>query len=530
MNKDVVPSSTPPWTDADVPRFDALDGNRAVDVCIVGAGIAGLTTALFLARAGHSVAVIEDGAIGSGETGRTTAHLSNAIDDRYHEIEKLHGAAGARLVVESHSAAIDCMERLSSEEDIACDFERVDGYLLAASPEDRQLLLEERDAATRAGLKGVEMLLSSPQPGWSGEPCLRFPRQAQLHPLRYLAGLARSVVYNGGQIFTNTHAADIEGGREAGVRTRTGHFVSAGSVVVATHVPVNDRVVMHTKQAAYRSYALALRVPVGSVRRALFWDTADPYHYVRTTLWNDVSDLLIAGGEDHKTGQADDGKERYRRLESWTRKRFPQARELQHRWSGQIIETIDYLAFIGRNPLDAENVYIATGDSGHGMTHGTLAGLVISDLILEKDNPWAELYDPARKTLRAAPAFVRENANVARHYTDWIAHGEPAAEADIPVRSGAVVRRGLRHFAVYRDDIGALKVLDATCPHLGCVVHWNPTERTFDCPCHGSRFDTAGRPLNGPANVSLAEADWTEISETSRPGREDRGTRADRNR
>jgi glycine/D-amino acid oxidase-like deaminating enzyme/nitrite reductase/ring-hydroxylating ferredoxin subunit len=500
-------SSASPWADTEVPRFDMLDRHRKVDACVVGAGIAGLTTALLLAKAGRSVAVLEDGEIGSGETGRTTAHLANAIDDHYVEVEKLHGEDGARLTAASHTAAIDFIERVASEEEIECDFERLDGYLFPAIPEDEKLLLEERDAALRAGLQGVELQSSAPDPGALQGPCLRFPRQAQFNPMRYLAGLARSIVYHGGQIYTHTHAETIEGGAAAGVQTRAGHVITASTVVVATNVPVNDRVVMHTKQAAYRSYAVSLRLPKDAVRRALYWDTADPYHYVRTTPWNERSDLLIVGGEDHKTGQADDGGERYRRLEAWARRYFPRAQEVHHRWSGQIIETIDYLAFIGRNPRDDDNVYIATGDSGHGMTHGTLAGLVISDLILGRDNPWAELYDPSRKTLRAASAFVRENVNVARHYADWIAHGDSAGELDIPVQGGAVIRRGLKHFAVYRDESGALQVFDATCPHLGCVVHWNSTEHTYDCPCHGSRFDTAGRPINGPANIGLAEAE-----------------------
>jgi glycine/D-amino acid oxidase-like deaminating enzyme/nitrite reductase/ring-hydroxylating ferredoxin subunit len=516
-------STSSPWSDVEIPRFEVLDSNHATDVCIVGAGIAGLTTALLLARQGCAVTVIEDGEIGSGETGRTTAHLANALDDHYVDIEKLHGADGARLAAASHGAAIDTIERLGIEEEIECDFQRVDGYLFPAVPEDRKLLLEEQQAATRAGLRDVTLLPTSPHRHWHG-PCLRFPRQGQFHPLRYLAGLARSAVYHGARIFTHTHAEVIEGGDPACVQTRAGHVVTAKAIVVATNVPVNDRVVMHTKQAAYRTYAIALRVPSNTLEPALYWDTGDPYHYVRTAPFNESSLLLIAGGEDHKTGQADDGEERWRRLETWTRERFPQAQELHHCWSGQIIETIDDLAFIGHNPSDASSVYIATGDSGHGMTHGTLAGLVISDLFLGRDNPWAGLYDPARKTLRAAPAFVRENVNVARHYADWVVHGESFDELDIPARSGAIVRRGLKHFAVYRDDIGALQVFDATCPHLGCVVHWNSTEHSFDCPCHGSRFDTAGRPINGPANVGLAEADLSDASGDAEPG-ETRGAR-----
>ncbi len=497
------------WTDRDAPRWRALDRELSVDVCVVGAGIAGLSTAYLLARGGLTVAVVESETPGAGETGRTTAHLSNAIDDRYVEVEKLHGHEGAVLVAQSHTAAISTIEEIVRDEGIDCAFERVDGYLFPASDADLGLLERERDAAVRAGLHGVALANSAPSEGPDIGPCLRFPGQAQFHPMRYLSGLARGIVNRRGHIFSNTRAESVEAGKRGGSRgrvaTSTGHTVHAAAIVVATNVPINDRVVIHTKQAAYRSYALALRVPSGSMPRALYWDTAEPYHYVRTARTGNAHDLLIVGGEDHKTGQADDADERYARLDEWTRARFPGAGEPVQRWSGQIIETIDYLAFIGRNPGD-DNVYIATGDSGHGLTHGMIAGVILSDLIAGRDNPWAALYDPARKTLRAAPSFVRENANVARQYATWLAPGTSVADSDVAPGTGAILRDGLKHLAVYRDEEGGYQVFDATCPHLGCVVQWNSRERTFDCPCHGSRFDVAGEVLNGPANTGLTRA------------------------
>jgi glycine/D-amino acid oxidase-like deaminating enzyme/nitrite reductase/ring-hydroxylating ferredoxin subunit len=501
-----LPASSSIWVDVEIPRFPSLSENLSVDVCVIGAGIAGLTTAYLLAKAGRSVAVIEAETVGAGQTGRTTAHLSNAIDDRYFELEKLHGRAGARNAAASHTAAIDTIERIAHEEGIECDFARVDGYLIPVDDEYTPILEQERDAAVRAGLAGVEVLPLVPLADWGPGPCLRFPDQAQFHPLKYLSGLARAIVRSDGEIYTGMHVESVEDGDVACVRTASGPEISAGAVVVATNVPINDRVAIHTKQAAYRSYAMALRVPIGAVPHALYWDTGDPYHYVRTAPADRESEFLIVGGEDHKTGQADDADERYTRLEAWTRQHFPSAREVLHRWSGQIIETIDYLAFIGRNPHD-KNVYIATGDSGHGMTHGTIAGLVISDRVLQWPNSWAELYDPGRKSLRAATTFVRENVNVARQYMDWLTEGDAESSGEISPGQGAIVRHGLKHFAVYRDEGGVLNAFDATCPHLGCLVHWNSTERSFDCPCHGSRFDTAGRVINGPANVGLTPAE-----------------------
>jgi nitrite reductase/ring-hydroxylating ferredoxin subunit len=285
------------------------------------------------------------------------------------------------------------------------------------------------------------------------------------------------------------------------VKTTDGRTVAAAAIVMATNTPINDRFAIHTKQAPYRTYVVAGRVQRGSVPRALYWDTEDPYHYVRLQT-TDVGEMLLAGGEDHKTGQATDFEARYARLEAWARNRFPLL-DVAYRWSGQVLEPIDGLAFIGRNPLDADNVYVATGDSGQGMTHGTIAGILITDLIEGRPNPWAEVYAPSRKTLRAVGEFARENLNVAAQYAEWVTGGEVASEADIPPGKGAIVRRGISKVAVYRDPDGKVHVLSAACPHLGCIVHWNAVESSWDCPCHGSRFDPLGRVLCGPAIGNL---------------------------
>ncbi|RPI01148.1 MAG: FAD-dependent oxidoreductase, partial [Zetaproteobacteria bacterium] len=247
------------------------------------------------------------------------------------------------------------------------------------------------------------------------------------------------------------------------------------------------------------------------VPTALHWDTLDPYHYVRIQplspeagltepSGSEGQDVLIVGGEDHKTGQAEVQADPYARLESWTRLRFPMIREVKYRWSGQVLETIDGLAFIGRNPLDAPNVFIVTGDSGMGMTHGTIAGILLTDLILGRENPWAKLYDPSRKTLQALGRFLNENLNVAVQYGDWLTGGDVDSPAQIKPGAGAVIRRGLTKMAMYRDEQGALHEHSAVCPHLGGIVHWNDAEKTWDCPCHGSRFDRRGGVLNQPEN------------------------------
>jgi glycine/D-amino acid oxidase-like deaminating enzyme len=490
------------WTaTAALPQFTPLEQNVQVDVCVVGAGIAGLTTAYLLARAGRRVAVLDDGPVAGGMTMATTAHITNMLDDRYFEVEKLHGREGARLAADSHTAAIDRIETIVRQERIDCDFTRLDGYLFLAEGDSRATLERELEAAHRAGLRAVRLVERAPYASFDTGPCLRFPNVAQFHPLKYLAHLADAIHHEGSRIFTGTHADQIEGGVPALVHAGR-HVVTADHVVVATNVPINDRLAIHTKQAPYMTYVIGARMPEGAAPKVLAWDTGDPYHYLRMQ-----DDLLIVGGEDHKTGQASDTPERYGRLEAWARKRFPMMGPLEYAWGGQIMETQDYLAFIGRNPADHENVYVVTGDSGMGITHGTIAGMLLSDLILGRSNPWEALYDPSRVTLRAAADFARENSNVAMQYTDWLTGGDVASADEIPAGSGAIVRRGLEKLAVYRDEQGRVHERLAACPHLGCVVHWNRSETTWDCPCHGSRFDAYGKVINGPANRDLAPAE-----------------------
>ena len=503
-------STTSVWmATSDMPELPPLTRDTRAGVCVIGAGIAGMTTAYLLARAGRAVVVIDDGPIGGGETGRTTAHLTSALDDRYYQIQKLHGLAGATIAAESHTAAVTRIESIASQEDIDCDFERVDGYLFLGPGGERSELERELNAAHRAGLHDVELVDKVPFEFWNSGPALRFPRQAQFHPLKYLHGLARAILRDGGHIYSHAHAETITDGEPCRVTTSDGHVITADHVVVATNSPVNDWVILHTKQAAYRTYVIGARVPRGSVPRGLYWDTAEPYHYVRLHEVDSridsaqLEDILIVGGEDHKTGQDDDAGDPFKALEEWTRERFPMVKSIDFKWSGQVMEPVDSLAFIGRNPLDADNVYVVTGDSGNGMTHGVIAGLLLAELIAGREHPWAELYDPSRRTLRALGEFAKENLNVAARYGEWLQRGDVADVAEIRRGEGAIVRHGLGARAVHVDDQGRIHELSAVCPHLGCLVGWNSAEKTWDCPCHGSRFDGTGRVLNGPANVDL---------------------------
>jgi glycine/D-amino acid oxidase-like deaminating enzyme/nitrite reductase/ring-hydroxylating ferredoxin subunit len=504
--KDDAQQSTSVWmATADTPSEPALSQDIRTDVCIIGAGMAGMTTAYLLAREGRAVVVLDDGPIGGGMTGRTTAHLTNAFDDRYVEMERLHGEDGSRLIAESHTAAIDKIEQIVKHEKIDCGFERVDGFLFVPPGESTSVLDDELAASRRAGLR-VERVDRAPIDTFDTGPALRFSAQGQFHPLDYLTGLAKAIQRDGGQIFTRTHATEIEGGSDAKVKVASGAVVFCDATVVATNTPVNDLVAIHTKQAPYVTYVIGLRVPARSITQALYWDTPDPYHYVRLQKDKDdaSSEILIVGGEDHKTGQANDGLLRFKNLERWTRERFPQAGEVEFRWSGEVMEPVDGIAFIGRNPLDHDNVFIATGDSGQGMTHGTIAGILLTDLLQGRKNPWEDLYSPSRITLRALPEFAKENVNVATQYTDLVTPGEIESVDEVMRGEGAVLREGLTKVAVYRDDAGKVHKLSGICKHLGCVVAWNSTEKTWDCPCHGSRYDAHGRVYQGPANSDLS--------------------------
>jgi glycine/D-amino acid oxidase-like deaminating enzyme/nitrite reductase/ring-hydroxylating ferredoxin subunit len=471
----------------------ALRHDMRADVCVIGAGIAGLSTAYSLCKEGKSVVVLDDGPAGGGETGRTTAHLTNVMDDRFYVLERAHGPDGARICGESHGAAIDRIEQIVRTEGIDCNFTRLNGYLFLGIEDSPDVLERELGAARRAGMHDVELLTRAPLASFNTGPCLQFPRQGQFHILRYLNGLIQAIEKMGGRIFGEAHVDKVEPGPPATVHTSAGRTITAEFVVCATNTPIVDWITIHTKQAAYRTFVIAARVPGGSVPLGLYWDTGWPYHYVRLQ-----DDLLIVGGEDHKTGQADDSATRFERLERWARERFSIG-QVEHRWSGQVIEPVDGVAYIGRNPGDNKNVFIATGDSGQGMTHGTIAGILITDLIQGRPNAWEKLYDPSRKPIHALGEYASENVNAVKHFVEYLTPGEVDSETQIAQGAGAIVRDGLTKLAVYRGQGGEIHRLSAVCPHLGCIVHWNSLEKSWDCPCHGSRFAPDGAVLNGPA-------------------------------
>jgi Rieske Fe-S protein len=324
----------------------------------------------------------------------------------------------------------------------------------------------------------------------------------RLHPIKYLAALTQKILEGGGQIFTHTHVVEFHGGKNSFVRTKDNRYVYCDSIIMATNTPVNDRFAIHTKQAPYRSYVLGFEIEKGSFPDILLWDTLDPYHYIRLQE-NGDKDILIVGGEDHKTGQEEHPENAYADLEVWARKKISSLGQVVFRWSGQVMEPVDGLAFLGRNPTDDKNVYVITGDSGHGMTHSTIGAMLITDLIAGRDNPWEKIYSPSRITMSAAKEYLKENLNVAMQYTDWLDPKFSTDTFDLPLDEGVVMRKNGKLIAAYKTEFGDVEYMSAVCPHLAGVVSWNKVEKSWDCPCHGSRFDCHGAVIEGPAISGL---------------------------
>lgn len=510
--KETSGANTSFWT-ASVQSFATrkLTTSIETEVVVVGGGIAGVSVAYHLSRSGVKVVLVEDGNIGSGETGRTTAHLVSALDDRYYDLETLYGEESTRMIAESHMRAIDFVASAIETEGIDCEFERVPGYLFLHPNDKGDSLVREFEAARKAGLD-VHELQEIPGMKQHGR-CLRFSQQAQFHPLKYLNGLCTAILEYGGEIYTDTHAQEINGD---GIVTAEGHKISAKHIVVATNTPVNNKLLLHLRQYAYRTYVVAMKIRKDAVQHALWWDTGDhetksdfaPYHYTRVQAYNDTHDLLICGGEDHPTGLPEPDNEpegvRYERLEQWARQRFP-VEEVVYHWSGQVMETMDALGYIGKNPLDKDNVYVITGDSGNGLTNAGVAAMLITGLIIKGDHPWKDLYSPSRfKLFTAGKIFVKEVIGGLTQYMKTRPKDMGRQTLlGLNAGEGKIIEMRGRKYAVYKDDRHLLHFVSAECTHLGCMVKWNTDEKTWDCPCHGSRFTFEGKVVNGPANKDL---------------------------
>jgi glycine/D-amino acid oxidase-like deaminating enzyme/nitrite reductase/ring-hydroxylating ferredoxin subunit len=487
------------WEGTDLPKFQQLEESKVTEVCVVGGGIAGVSTAYQLAKRGFEVTLVEAYQLASGQTERTTAHLTTQLEEQFCELVRMHGKESTALFHNAHRSAINTIESICESENISCDFKRLSGYLFRGENFSELDLRQERKAAHDCGIE-LEFIAETPLLSESISS-LKFENQAQFNPLKYISGLIRVLGELGVSIYEGTHIRKMNNFRPdiTTLTTDHGHEIKAKHVVIATDTPISSRFSIHSKQFAYRTYAMAFHLSKTPQEEILLWDTEDPYHYVRF-----VGDSLVVGGGDHRTGQSPK-EDPFEELENWSRKNFSFLRDLQWKWSGQVFEPTDQLPYIGKNPSLESNIFIITGASGIGMTTGTIGSLLISDLIEGKENIYSQLFDPSRTPFHKVGEYMMENVNVAYQYKDWITPNRIKRLKDIPEDSGSLFREGLTKNCVYHAEGENFETKSAICPHLGGIVHWNDIEKTWDCPCHGSRFNTKGEVIEGPSLSNLSE-------------------------
>jgi glycine/D-amino acid oxidase-like deaminating enzyme/nitrite reductase/ring-hydroxylating ferredoxin subunit len=497
-----VPQEVPTsyWVDStSAPAFPRLDEPVVVDVAVIGAGITGITAATLLKEGGKTVALLESKEVLCGVTGYTTAKLTSGHNLIYAAISGTFGQRAARLYAEANEAAIVHVAAVAEARKIACDLERTSNYVYAEAREDVEKVRDEVKAARDAGLN-VSFVEETPLP-FPVAGAVRQEGQAQFHPRKYLLPLAESIPGDGSCVFQETRALSVEDGDPCRVRTNRGEVI-ARDVIVATHLSILDRGLYFAKTSPKRSYVLGIPVDEAEAPEGMFISTESPIHSIRHTRF-DGRRLLMIGGEGHKTGQDEDTRRRYSSLEEWARARF-ELGPVEYRWSTQDNYSADRVPYVGKLGRRSDHVYVATGFNGWGMTNGTVAGLLLCDAILGKPNPWAEVYDSTRlPPFRALGRLAKENANVGKRWVGDRLPGRQRSAAGLAPGEGAIVSLGSERAAVYKEEDGSLISLSPVCTHLGCIVGWNTAEKTWDCPCHGSRFDPRGRVIQGPAVQNL---------------------------
>jgi len=481
--------------------YPPLPGDIETDVAVVGGGIVGITTALLLKQAGYTVAVIEGDRVCSGVTGHTTAKITSLHRLIYADLIDRFGSTEARQYADANQAAIGKIAALVQEYAIPCSFERKPAYTFAESADDRERVAAEADAARGLGLPAA-FVEEIPLPGRT-YGAVRFADQAQFHPRSYLLHLASLVPEAGSRIFEKTRALAVEDEKgSCRVRTENG-TVTARAVVLATHYPFYDGPgFYYARMEPSRSYVLGVRLdepfPDG-----MFINAAGPAHSWRSQP-ADGGELVFVGGMQHRTGEDTDTREHYRSLEAYARSVYP-LRSVDYRWSAQDYITIDGVPYIGPLADGHENVYIATGFRKWGMTNGTVAALILTDMIRGRENPWSGVYAPDRfKPAASARSFLVHNIEVAEKYISGAISRPSGDLADVRPGEGRILMIEGRKAGVFRDREGRVRAINPACTHMGCVVAWNSAEETWDCPCHGSRYDASGRVIHGPAVKDLA--------------------------
>jgi glycine/D-amino acid oxidase-like deaminating enzyme/nitrite reductase/ring-hydroxylating ferredoxin subunit len=488
--------ATTPETD-----YPALDDGVSVDVAVIGAGITGVTAAVLLKRAGKTVALIDAKRIVLGATGYTTAKVTSGHGASYSAIRKAFGEDGARVYAEANEAGLARIAQFVDEDGIDCDFERRPNYVFAESEDEVAQLRQECEVERKAGL-AASMVDETPLP-FDVAAALKLEDQAQFHPRKYLLALAATIPGDGSHVFEQSRIRNVRQAAPCVVESDRARLL-AKDVVVATHLPFLDSGLFFTKTYPHRSYAVTAPLGDGADPQGMYINSGVPTRSIRTIPDGDRV-LIQVGGNGHKVAEEDDTPVRYDQLEEFLREHWPQAGEVEHRWSTQDYMAHDKVPYVGRLRRGSEHVHVATGYSKWGMTNGTAAAMILTDAILGRRNEWADLFDSKRLPPRSALGdFLKANLSSGLHFVaDHLSRADRKAVTELEPEEGAIIRVHGRKTAVYRDRQGQLHGLSPVCRHLWCLVDWNAAESSWDCPCHGSRYDGEGRAIQGPTTEDL---------------------------
>ncbi|WP_144416117.1 FAD-dependent oxidoreductase [Calothrix sp. 336/3] len=483
-------------------NYSPWENNLSVDVAIVGAGIAGITAATLLKRAGKTVAVIDGEKISRGVSGHTTAKVTSLHQLIYADLIQEHGEDKARLYAQSNQAALELVGKLVAEYGIECDFSRQSAYTFTESANDVEQITAEVEAATKLGLPASfvrETSLPFPVAG-----AVKFEQQAQFHVRKYLLHLAQNIPGDGSYVFENTRVQNVEEGKPCNVITERGNL-QAQDVIVATNIPILNEGLFFAKTYPKRSYIIGARIEQSQGFEGMYIGSGEKYYSIRTTP-DENGLLLLIGGGGHKVGSVEHTEEKYEDLQEYARSRFG-ITSIDYHWSTQDFVSFDKLPYIGKLTPSSQHIYVATGFSLWGMTNGTVSAMVLSDLILGVENPWAKLYDATRATPFLTVEGLKQNLDVGKHWLGDRLKGLGDSLADVKEGEGKIVTVNGEKIATYRDQNGTVNAVSAICSHLGCIVNWNSAEKTWDCPCHGARFSCQGKVLHGPAVNDLKALD-----------------------